>query len=435
MLRMEQHAPRRHLPSGRVPLAGPAVVEAFNTEIEEIMPSHFSRLARPGASTLFVLSIAACGGGSSSIFEGASGASGASGAGGGGGSSGIGADGSLGSGPSGSPADGGFFPLVDGAACATSTAMARLTPLNLVIMYDKSGSMGDTSSSPTFDPALKWIPVNAGMKAFFADPGSQGLAAALTFFPVDGDLATACAGPYDAPKVALTSLADSTPFVTALDTTKPYGGTPTLPALQGAIKYANQVWQAQPDSLTPVVLVTDGEPGFFADGMLGPGCTDNDVDHVAAAAKAAFEGTPSIKTYVIGVGPSLDKLNAIAAAGGTGQAMMIPVNDPAQTKIQIQSSLSSIRTLSLSCNLKIPDPPDGSELDIGAVNVVYAGSSSEQQILGFNQGCSGGIGWQYDNPVGPTRVELCPNTCTTAQGDTAAKLAIMFGCKTMTIIR
>ncbi len=350
----------------------------------------------------------------------------------GGASNGSSLAGAISSGSStGGPGAGGFG-LGDAAACAGAIAMARLTPVNLVIMYDKSGSMGDATSNPPFDPNLKWNPCNAGMKAFFADPGSQGLSASLAFFPADGDLATACAGPYDVPKVPMTPLTNGASFVTALDMTKPYGGTPTLPALEGAIQYAKQVWQRQPDSLSVVVLVTDGEPGFAVDTQIVSGCLNNDIPHVAAAAQAALAGTPSIKTYVIGIGAALDKLDMIAAAGGTGRAMMIAVSDPAQTKAQMQAAFSSIRSISVPCNLAIPAPPTGSTLDIGAVNVIYTGGGGEK-IIGSNPGCAQGVGWQYDLPKAPTRIELCPSTCAEVQGDTGGKLAVMFGCNTIIV--
>ena len=45
------------------------------------------------------------------------------------------------------------------SACVSSLAGAELTPVNLVIMYDKSGSMGNPAEHPSFDPAKRWIPV------------------------------------------------------------------------------------------------------------------------------------------------------------------------------------------------------------------------------------------------------------------------------------
>ena len=182
-----------------------------------------------------------------------------------------------------------------------------------------------------------------------------------------------------------------------------------------------------------VVVVTDGEPGFAVNNQIVAGCPSNDIAHVAAAAQAALAGTPSIMTYVIGIGPALDKLDMIAAAGGTGRAMMIAVSDPVQTKGQIQAAFSSIRSISVPCNLAIPPPPAGSTLDIGAVNVIYTGSGGSENIIGSNPGCAQGVGWQYDQPKAPTHIELCPSTCANVQGDTGGKVAVMFGCKTIII--
>ena len=36
------------------------------------------------------------------------------------------------------------------ASCAEASAEAKLTPVNLVIAYDRSGSMGDTQEDPSF---------------------------------------------------------------------------------------------------------------------------------------------------------------------------------------------------------------------------------------------------------------------------------------------
>src|SRR5579859_6555657 len=82
----------------------------------------------------------------------------------------------------GAPGDGSGFstdPVGTNAACVTDMKSASLPAVNLVIMYDKSGSMGNPAEGG--DPALKWNPVNTGMKAFFTDPKSAGYNASLQF--------------------------------------------------------------------------------------------------------------------------------------------------------------------------------------------------------------------------------------------------------------
>mgnify|MGYP001396374495 CR=1 FL=1 len=365
----------------------------------------------------------ACGGASGSVFQGNASESGAGGS-PGGGSPGNGAGGTFGA---------GIGPGGTSSACVTSTANASLANADLVVMLDKSGSMGDPAEG--FDPTLKWIPVTTAMKEFFSDPKSVGLAASLQFFPQGTDLTSVCAYPYDAPLVALTPLASPTPLESAIDATQPAGGTPTLPALSGAIAYAQQVAQQHPLDKAVVVLATDGDPGFGINGQFTPGCTNNDIAHVAAAAQAALAGTPSIPTYVIGVGPDLQNLDAIATAGGTKQAIMVPVADPTQTEGAFQAALEAIRAASVPCKLAIPQPPSGEQIDPGAVNVVLVAGGGQQQVLTYSADCSNPAGWRYDNATTPTEVELCAGACMQAQGDTAGHVTLAFGCVTSGLTR
>jgi hypothetical protein len=326
-------------------------------------------------------------------------------------------------------------PTGTNSACVNQVVSAELTPTNLVFMYDKSGSMGDKAEG--FDPSLKWTPVNSGMKGFFADPYSSTVRASLQFFPMNDDtIQTTCAFGYATPKVALTMTSDAA-FVSTLDTTTPEGGTPTLPALQGAIAYAQQITHDRPTDKTAVVLVTDGEPGFWdaTQNAFVPGCANNDVAHVSAAAQASFAGNPSVPVYVVGVGPSLDKLNEIAAAGGTKAAIMVDVADPATTKTQITNALNAIRTQQVSCDFSIPPAPAGQQLDPFAVNVVLTNADGSQKILSYSKTCGDTDGWQYDNPTAPTRITLCSAACGEARASSQGKVSLAFGCKTQVAVQ
>jgi hypothetical protein len=328
---------------------------------------------------------------------------------------------------------GGVDPTGTSAPCVTSTAEAKLANADLVVMFDKSGSMGDPSEG--FDPTLKWTPVTTAMKAFFTDPSSVGLAASLQFFPQGTDLASVCGYAYGTPLVPLTPLTSAAPLTMAIDATQPAGGTPTLPALSGAISYAQQVGATHPLDKVVVVLATDGDPGFGINGQFTLGCTNNDIPHVAAAAQAALSGTPPIPTYVIGVGPDLQNLDAIAMAGGTKQAIMVPVNDPTQTETAFLAALQSIRAASVPCAFAIPAPPNGEQINPGAVNVVLVGAGGQQQVLAYSANCSNTAGWHYDNAAAPTQVQLCSAACMQAQADNAGQVTLAFGCTTSGLTR
>src|SRR5439155_15165821 len=104
---------------------------------------------------------------------------------------------------------------------------------------------------------------------------------------------------YEMPNVPIDVLpgagnAQANAFMTAINgRTLGGGGTPTVPALAGAIAFS-AMWQtAHPERNVYVVFVTDGLPN---------GCNSTVAD-AAAAAAAGLAGTPSIKTYVLGVGP------------------------------------------------------------------------------------------------------------------------------------
>jgi hypothetical protein len=323
-----------------------------------------------------------------------------------------------------------------GSACVVGTQNAELSPVNIVFVYDKSGSMGNPADG--FDPAARWDPMQAGMQAFFADPSSSSISAALSFFPVDGDLTTACSGPYDNPQAAsprglpLTALntdAGRTAFVSLLENTVPEGGTPTLPALQGGVRLAQKIAADHPGEKTVVVLVTDGEPGFFVDGQVVEGCTDNDVDHVSQVAAGALAGTPPIPTYVIGIGPSLDSLQAIAQAGGTDHATIMSDADPTATSATFHATLAAIRTETFSCDFPMPKPPPGQTFE--SVNVAFQSSAGVEATIPRNDACSPGGGWHYDVPTAPTKIVLCQDSCDQIQPDTQGRLSVVFGCATV----
>src|SRR5262245_26337736 len=113
---------------------------------------HSAHSSRIGALTSFAALIA-CGGSGGSVF-------------------GNDNNGSGGPGAGGNPGDCSNDPVGTNAACVTAMKNAALPAVNLVQMYDKSGSMGNPAEGG--DPNARWIPINTGMKAFWTDPASAG---------------------------------------------------------------------------------------------------------------------------------------------------------------------------------------------------------------------------------------------------------------------
>ncbi len=316
---------------------------------------------------------------------------------------GSGLGGSSGSsGSSGNPGS-----VTPGSACANSNAGSNALPVYLVFMFDRSGSMNEDQ---------KWTSCVAGLKGFFSDPSSQGLQASMAFFRQNDECNAAA---YANPAVAMHPLPDGTLFAAQLDASRPGGGTPTLPAVQGAIQYAQQVKAGlQNGEKVVVVLVTDGEPNDC-----------NSTPQNVAAAAAAVAST--IPTYVIGVGPSLQNLNAIATGGGTAPAIMVATSNPAQITQDLQNAIGQIKAKALGCDYTLPSPPNGQALDVNAVNVNYTPGGGQSQTLPYSRDCADPNGWHYDNPNTPSRVQMCPGICDKLKADqSGGKLDIIFGCKT-----
>jgi hypothetical protein len=306
--------------------------------------------------------------------------------------------------------DAGYATTQFDLGCASSTSEAKLVPVNLVILLDRSGSMGDGING---DPALKWQPVTQGLQAFFADANSAGMSASLAMFPSPNDECNPSV--YYFAQVPMRTLPEATAFQAAIAATAPSGSTPTLPAIKGAIDYAKD--NSMPGTRTAIVLVTDGDPDT---------CNSSVSNVSFEVAKVA----QTIPTYVIGVGQSLTSLGMIAQSGGTGQPTLVSVGDAAQTATSFQQALEAIRGLVLTCDFPLPQPPPGMSLDFHSVNVLYTPSSGAAEQLLYNSACTGGVGWRYDDPQNPSKVILCDTSCTDAKQDHSGRIDVVFGCAT-----
>jgi hypothetical protein len=219
-------------------------------------------------------------------------------------------------------------------------------------------------------------------------------------------------------------------LIASLAKQAPTGETPTGPALRGACLYANQARQAGRG--IAILLVTDGVPQAPLTSMAGT-CNPTLAD-ATAAASACFSGASPVRTYVLGVGPSLGNLNQIAAAGGTSKAYLVESGGASG----VLAALGNIRKdAMIPCSLEIPKGPNGTAtVDTSTVNVVYANASCALTTL-LNvktiAGCDPqGGGWYYDDPTRPTSIQLCQASCSAVSAP-GAQLRVSVGCSTVVI--
>jgi hypothetical protein len=247
-------------------------------------------------------------------------------------------------------------------------------------------------------------------------------------------LADSCAASdYAKPAVPIGVLPGSAAgLIAALNAKSPNGNTPTSAALQGAIDQAKAYAMANPTHKVVAVFATDGMPTE---------CDTNQND-INAIAQAGANGSPSIKTYVIGVFAQNEQsmakpnLDAIAQAGGTNQAFIVTANS--NTAQAFLAAMNQIRAASLPCEFFLPKP-DGGIPDYDKVNVTFTAGNKNVTVVpyvGDPSKCDPQKGgWYYDvDPMKgtPTKVMLCPATCMMVKADSGGQVDIVQGCKTVT---
>jgi hypothetical protein len=341
-----------------------------------------------------------------------------------------------------------------GGGCAGVSKTADKVPLDMYIMLDQSGSMSD---------ANKWGNVTNAIKSFIAAPEASGIGVGIQYFPLSSSMQNMCSmlqqctndaacgmcGPcvgafppvlpgfcqgglngddscvvadYAMPDVAIAPLpGNGTAITNSLNAHSPTGGTPTLPALDGAIQHAKAHATANPDHAVIVVLASDGDPNSCS----------SDLAAINMVASAGANGNPKILTFVIGVG-NVAALDGIAAAGGTGMAYIV---DQANAQQQFLMALNDIQGKTLPCSYGIPDPPMGEMLNLGQVNVTYTPSGGTPTLIpkvdGPAQCPPGEDAWYFDNNTAPQLVVLCPDTCAKLKADAGTEVEVVFGCDTV----
>lgn len=278
-------------------------------------------------------------------------------------------------------------------------------------------------------PAVtRWTSIKEALVTFATAPASAGIGVGMGFFPqMNGNTLRCNPQDYATPAAPIAGLPGSAGAIQmVLDAQSPEGNTPTVPALAGAIQYATSYAQTHPGRTVGIVFASDGEPTQCQQ-------NDNTIAGAVRVAQAAAMASPPVKTYVLGVGPSLMNLNQIAAAGGTGAAHLVESGGSAE----LLNALNEIRKSALTCDYSIPVIP-GKPLDFNLVNIktrVGPPPSMEQQIgRVMNAGqCGSQGGWYFDNNDRPTRITLCPTTCDPLLKTTGSSLTVLIGCRSVII--
>ncbi|MFZ5890228.1 MAG: hypothetical protein ACOY0T_04090 [Myxococcota bacterium] len=225
-------------------------------------------------------------------------------------------------------------------------------------------------------------------------------------------------------------------LVSSINAQMPSGDTPTSAALSGAIQAASTWASAHPDHSVVTLLATDGLP---TECIANPNSDPTGITGVRAVAASGVSATPSIKTFVIGVfGPedtdARMNLNQIAMAGGTNAAFLVDTSQ--DVSAQFIAALNEIRGSRLSCEYLLPAAPSGQSLDYTRVNVDFTNAGTTERLSSVSDGaaCGTSEGWYYDqnpNRAIPTKIVLCPATCSRVEAAAQGSVQVALGCQTV----
>jgi hypothetical protein len=308
----------------------------------------------------------------------------------------------------------------DEEGCAGLAFEGENVPLDIYIMFDQSGSMcscidpegGQLCPDPNCT-ATRLDAIRSATSAFLADPESAGIGVGIGYFGKQAIGQANCSvSEYSSPSVEIGLLPGQASAIGAsLARVQPTGETPTASAIRGACEHVSGYRAANPGRKVVILLLTDGKPEAPVTCQNGSGPCCPTLEDAAVAASECYDEGLGSETYVLGVGPLLQNLDHIAAAGGTERAYLVEGGD---VSTEVLEALNQIRSNAIPCQLELPPPPTGEELALDRVNVTYADaacSATQFSYVGDASGCREAGGWHYDNATDPSTIVLCDTTC------------------------
>jgi len=238
------------------------------------------------------------------------------------------------------------------------------------------------------------------------------------------DNRTRCDLPAYAPQVALDVLPGAAPaFVDALEAREAEGGTPTSAAVEGALRTARARANDNPGSKVIVLLATDGFP-TQCDPALNPvGARDPSAGIPRVVEVVADGASRGVETFVVGVFESSEEadaranLSAIAAAGGTGEALIVTTAEPVTDRLL--AIFEELRRTVRTCIYAIPRRgalPDPADLEVSLQGPGVDPTPLERRAdLADCDPVTGGFFFEpVEDGRRPGFAELCPVSCAIA---------------------
>jgi hypothetical protein len=272
------------------------------------------------------------------------------------------------------------------ASCGGQQFDLMRVPPNVMLVLDRSGSMD--SSIGGGSSTSKWSDLKSAIQQLVTTYDAQ-MRLGVSLYSSDGNCGAGDITPY--------AQTNGATVMSKINAKGPGGNTPTAATLDKVLKMGQLT---DPTRENVVVLATDGLPN----------CS------VAGKINALYNATPSVKTYVIGVGdgtasnPTL--LNAWADAGHTarsGATHYYQTNSPTELKAAFDAIAGGI----VSCTFQVgQQPPDPSQLYVWSNGTPVAMDAMN--------------GFTYD--ASSQSVTLHGTACDQLRMNPSTKVQVVYGC-------
>ena len=312
-------------------------------------------------------------------------------------------------------------PVCSNASCSAACAGTEVTadfvqlPVDIIWVVDQSGSMDQETQY-----------VQAKINDFVTLINASNIDYRVTMMATPtGTNAICVPGPLGG-----TSCGNNTRFRLANQRIGSTDGPPLAIS-----KYALYSDFLRPTATKHFVFVTDDNSAMTAASFkagiaaLQPAGMFDGMKVHAIYAYGATSGTNGC-TGPFGTGAKLGTVYTQLVADTGGARGVICQNDWNQVFTDITTAIVS--GSKVACELAMPAAPQGETIDPAKVNVKYQSGATSTTLTQVPTAadCTLG-GWYYDDNTSPTKITLCPSTCSDVQQDAAANVKIELGCSTV----